>query len=298
MLTRKEALYYDEQLHPAFAGYIFDGTVTERDVLSTLLHLLTRGVLSPIWKDGNMNKTIVGMRKIHRKPAYEFEEKIITSIFQDNQEASSERIKEVINSGEIQEIIKNNLRAIETFPIIQEQLNFRLGKHIPLHISINGETVDTVKEANQFNSLMKRFLLPLFIVISALLLFVYFLISKIPPGNLNYNSPNISIQGNIQRSPDGMLLTVGILLVTGIGMFLLFTFSRKTVSYSFKDDIIPTAKKKYEELYRFIKDHPLPKHKFVNEFLAFSIAFGLDDSWFKDFGLEKEINIDKTPITT
>lgn len=34
MITKKEALYYDEQLHPAFAGYLHDGTITEKKEMS------------------------------------------------------------------------------------------------------------------------------------------------------------------------------------------------------------------------------------------------------------------------
>lgn len=51
MITQKEALYYDEQPHPAFAGYLHDGTISQRDALATIFNLLTRGSLDPVWKD-------------------------------------------------------------------------------------------------------------------------------------------------------------------------------------------------------------------------------------------------------
>lgn len=79
-------------------------------------------------------------------------------------------------------------------------------------------------------------------------------------------------------------------------MLFVFTFSKKTINYDFQNSIVPIAKKKYEDLHEFIKTHPLPKHRFINEFLAFSIAFGLDDSWHKDFGVDKEVRIDTSPL--
>lgn len=133
MLTAKQALFYDEQLHPAFAGYLHDGSISSKDALAAIFHLLTKGLVDPIWEDGSMNKKIVGIKK--------------------------------------------------------------------------------------------------------------------------------------------------------------------TISYDFENKIIPLARKKYIELYEFIKKHPLPKHRFINEFLSFNIAFGFDDSWFKDFNLDKEIKISETPIT-
>ena len=80
MLTQKEALYYDEQLHPAFAGYLHDGAITERDVLAAVFHLLTKGILDPVWEDGSMLKNIVGARKTKKTSILPFNQLLVEKI--------------------------------------------------------------------------------------------------------------------------------------------------------------------------------------------------------------------------
>lgn len=297
MLTRKEALYYDEQLHPAFAGYLHDGTVTERDALATLFHLLTKGILIPIWEDGSMLKNIVGARKMKRTSILPFNQLMVEKMFGLKEEISAQEIGNLIKNGEIQKIIKDNLHAVAAFPIINEELKFTLGKHGRVNFSVNGNPVDTVKEATAFRKLLYKIFLPVFLGVGILLIVVYFLYIKFTPGdNFSYITPNISIQMSGDGNPNALLLNGGIFVTVILLVLFSFVFSKKTVSYDFKDKVIPVAKKKYDELYEFIKTHPLPKHRFINEFLAFSITFGFDDSWHKDFGLDKEIEIDTTPI--
>lgn len=69
--------------------------------------------------------------------------------------------------------------------------------------------------------------------------------------------------------PNTLLSAGGIFVAVILLVLFSFVFSKKTVSYDFKDKVIPVAKKKYDELYEFIKIHPLPKHRFINELLVF-----------------------------
>ncbi len=299
MLTQKEALYYEEQLHPAFAGYLHDGTITERDALATIFQLLSKGMLDPVWQDRNMLKSLVGARRMRKGPRYPFEQLIIDKLFGSKNEITSAEIRDVVKRGEIREILKRNVKAITVFPLIREELKFTLGKHGKVNFSVNGNPVDTVEEATQFKKLLTRVLIPLFIGIGIFLLFLYwFIIQFGGTSNVNINNPTIQINGSFQGSPDGLLATAGIMVGVILLIFLAFTFTKKTVEYSFEDDVIPLAKRKYENLYEFLINHPLKPHRFTNEFLAFAIAFGLDTSWYKDFGLEKELKIDATSITT
>lgn len=298
MLTEKEALYYDEQLHPAFAGYLHDGTVTQRDALATIFNLLTRGSLDPIWKDNNMLKGIEGVRLMKRQPKFGFEQIIIEKLFGAKKELTTKEVSEFIKSGEIQLLIKNNLSAISAFPIINEELKFTLGKHSKVNFSVNGNPVDTIEEATAFKRILYKILLPIFLGIGVILVLGYFAFTKsLPQGNFSYSNPNVLIQvqgdGNAGNS---LLLTGGIFIIVIFSILFAFIFSKKTLSYNFRNDVVPIAKKKYTELYEFIKSHPLKPHRFTNEFIAFSIAFGLDNSWHKDFGLEEEIKIDESPL--
>ena len=299
MLSKKEALYYDEQLHPAFAGYLHDGTITQRDALATIFNLLTRGSIDPIWKDNSMLKGIEGVRLMRRQPKYKFEQVIIGKLFGSKRELTTKEVSEFIKSSEIQQLIKDNLSAISAFPVINEELKFTLGKHGKVNFSVNGNPVDTVEEATAFKKTLYRILLPIFLGVGILLLVGYFVFLKyLSQGNYSYSNPNISIQiqgdGNASSS---LLLAGGIFIFVILAILCAFIFSKKTVSYSFKNDVIPIAKKKYTELYEFIKLHSLKPHRFTNEFLAFSIAFGLDNSWNKYFELKEEIKIDESTLT-
>lgn len=294
MLKRKEALYYDEQLHPAFAGYLHDGTITERDSLAAIFHLLTKGILDPIWEDGSMLKKITGVRKMARKSDLEFNQILVDKLFGSKEELSAEAIRDLIKEGGVQNIIKNNLKSISAFPIINEELKFTLGKHARVNFSLNDNPVDTIEEATHFGKLLKIIFIPAFtfaLIISIAALIFYPTLFPKGPGVYEYGGVTIEVD-----SPSSAFITAFTFLIVLLG-FVSFFFTRKTVNYNFEKDVIPLAKKKYDELYEFIKTHPLPKHRFINEFLAFAIAFGFDDSWHEDFGLDKEIKLDTTPIT-
>ena len=298
MLTRKEALYYDEQLHPAFAGYLFDGTITERDALAAIFHLLTKGVLEPVWSDGNMLKSIVGAKKTQRTSILPFNQILVDKMFGSSNNLSTKEIGKLIKNGTIKEIIESNLHALAAFPIINEELKFTLGKHVPVSFTVNGNPVDTVEEATALKKLLYKLMFPLFLGLGSLMIGLSFVFNKIAPNGQDfiYNNPNVSV--NIQGgSGNSMLLTGGIFVLVITLVLFSFVFSKKTVTYDLKDKVVPIAKKKYTDLYEFIKTIPLPKHRFINEFLAFAIVFGFDNSWQKDFGLDSEIKIDESPLT-
>ena len=60
MITREAAADYREQLHPAFAGYLHDGEISERDCLAIIFQLFAIGVLTPVWEDGSMGRIVTG----------------------------------------------------------------------------------------------------------------------------------------------------------------------------------------------------------------------------------------------
>lgn len=291
MLTRKEAIYYDEQLHPAFAGYLFDGTITEQDTLAAIFHLLTKGVLEPVWEDGSMLKTIVGVKKTSKATLLPFNQVLVDQIFGSSKELSAKEIGKLIKEGTLKELIQDNLHAIAAFPIINKELKFTLGKHATVSFSVNGNLVDTVEEATAFKKLLFKLILPLFLGVGLLLISISIIFNKAD----NSSNVLVNIQGG---SGSSMLLTGGIFVLVITLIVFSFIFSKKTVTYDLKDKVVPIAKRRYVELYEFIKAHPLPKHRFINEFLAFAIAFGFDDSWHKDFGLDPEIKVDTTPMVT
>ena len=65
-------------------------------------------------------------------------------------------------------------------------------------------------------------------------------------------------------------------------------FAKKYVSFNISNsEQIHKEKLRYSEVSNLLSKYPLNQHQITNEFLPFSIAFGIDQSWNKDFGLEK-----------
>lgn len=279
MLTKTEALYYEEQLHPAFAGYLHDGNISQRDALSAVFHLLSKGILIPIWEENNMLKKIVGINKSDRIPLLAFDRILVEELFKNGDTITSKELGRLIKEEIVQNQIRKNLSAIEAFPIIRENLQFSFNKHSKMRFVLNGELVDTFPEAQKLKMFINKLFLPLFMGLGSLFILIYILNTFFEE---NGGSGHAFLFGGL------------IFILVSSFLFVSFTYSDKKITYDFKNDVVPTAKIKYDELFEFIKAHPLPKHRFINEFLAFSIAFGIDDSWFNDFGLEKEVQISKT----
>lgn len=276
MITKKEALLYEEQLHPAFAGYLHDGSISQRDALASIFQLIKKGTLEPVWEDKNMLRRLIAVRLMQKKPQNKFEDVIVQHVFSGDKEVSAKQIGKFIKGGQLQDIIRNNLHAIEAFPVINNELQFKLGKHGKVNFVLNGRVVDTLEEAAVFKKTLTHIIIPVFSIISIFLIAMY-----------------LTLGASVDSSPLAFLLTPVIMMAVAGLMYFLFLTSKKTVDYSFTNHVIPIAKKKYDELFEFMKSYPLPKHRFTNEFLPFSIAFGLDNSWNQDFRIEDEIEIDK-----
>lgn len=296
MLSRKDALTYKDQLHPAFAGYIHDGEITSRDALACVFQLMKSSAIVPVFKDNNMTKEIISLRITKNEPRYDFEKKIISLLFQDNKEIMIKRAKESIQKGEIQRILKGNVSAILFFPIISKSLKFYDKENREIEISLNDEPVNTYERALFLQSQLPRIGL-ITISVGLVFILIYFYTTDLfSVQSLIFNNPFTIATMNKEKPNEFIFLLVGI---TAIAAFFYFNkvirSSKKVVSYYFKDKVQPIAKARYNELLQFLSANPLSNHNFNNEFLAYSIGYGLDTSWNKDFGLEEELKI--SPVT-
>lgn len=287
MISQQQAYNYQEQLHPAFAGYLHDGTVNQRDVLATIFHLFTKDVLTPEFAENSMLKQISGIRRGSRKPQFVFEQLLVDGIMQNSDHVTSHQVGKLINQGYGEEVIKAHVSVIEKFPIINNKLRFSDGK---ITFSLNGEAVDSIEKAKTFKIVLQWILLPVFLFVGGILL-----ISAFFPAQY---SGMVTITSDL---PDAdtkniFLYTGGMFVVIPTIMLLAFLFSKKSVTYSFEHNVVPKAKAYYDQLYTYMKAHPLKEHVFTNEFLPHAIAFGLDDSWQKDFGLTPELSIDEATV--
>jgi hypothetical protein len=285
MINEIQALSYKEQLHPAFAGYIHDGKISERDVLGSILNLILQGIIQPLWKNDSMLDELIGLRKTNKKTKHKFEQMILNELFKTKLEITTKDAGNIIKLGTLQNIINNNLTAISTFAITNRKIYFN--KQDTVTFSYNGKKVETEQDIKAFK------VTALGIIAVTILIFIlgtnintYYSNQITFINNLDINKPSNFIFSNI--------LEFGIFFVIPVSIFISFVKSKKYLKYQFKDNLLPETKKKYEELYFFIKEKPLGEHKITNTFLPYSIAFGLDESWQKDFGLQKEIQFHYT----
>lgn len=298
MLSDLDAITYKDQLHPAYAGYLYDGEITNRDVLATLFHLMKTGIVLPIFQDNNMTKVIIGLKRTRKEPYYMFEKQICQILFNGSLDVTIKNAKDSILLGSLQDVLEKNIESISTFPLVNKKLRFLLGKSGEANFSINGKPVTDIKVAGEFKSVLTRIIMPIFLLIGVTFFGIHFFGGNIIDNLVSTGSITNQSNGDSEFMQKYMFLFMG-LMFTGIPllMYVLFTYSDKVYSYNFKDKVIPFAKERYKELFDFLKTKPLLKHNFNNEFLSFTIAFGLDNSWNKDFGIETEIKIDETSMT-
>lgn len=298
MLSDLDALTYKDQLHPAYAGYLHDGEISNRDVLAALFYLMKTGAIFPIFQDNNMTKKIVSLKRMRKEPYYSFEKQICNILFNKSLEVSTHDIKNIILSGKLQDILHKNIDSIAAFPLLNKKLQFLLGKSGEAHFSVNGKPVTDIKVAGEFKSVLTKIIMPIFFLIGVLFFGIHFFGGNMIDNLVSTGAVTIESSGGSELLRKNMFIFMG-LMFAGMPLliYFIFTYSDKVYSYNFKDKVIPYAKERYKELFNFIKSKPLLKHNFNNEFLPYSIAFGLDNSWDKDFGIETEIGIDKTSMT-
>lgn len=274
MITREAAADYREQLHPAFAGYLHDGEISERDCLAIIFQLFAIGVLTPVWEDGSMGQSLQSVILTGKKTRFSFEKLFITVLFGDRKEMSAREVGNVIRQGTLQTILYDNVHAIRDFPIINKSLQFYI-QDVPIEYTLNGQKVDTPERAKQMKYADLIVFIPIMIIFVA---FFSILLYQETGGDIR----KFSFQEYyIAIATLFMVLVFGMLSISPF-------FTRKKIAYDFEKKVVPVAKKKYDELFDFMQKNPLPQHTFVNEFLPFAIAFGLDTSWQKDFGISNQ----------
>jgi glutaredoxin-related protein len=285
VITKEQAQDYIEQLHPAFAGYLHDGIVSERDAIAAVMNLVQKSLVKAAWEDGSMCRNIKSLSKTSRIPQLGFDRKLIEIIFAKQDKVDSGVIKKLIQNGVISNAILNNLSAIQTFPIIYNDVEFNHGDDVIIPFLHRNKIVDSFSEIRTFDRDIKLTLLLIF-AFTILVLGRTRDVVDIPLAIVKLESYDISI----------LSITLLSLLFAFSTLYYSFISSKKQVSYQFEKNVIPIAQKKYSELFDFLSNYPLENHNIVNEFLPFSIAFGIDKSWLGDFGLSAEPKIEGSPL--
>ncbi len=267
MLTQPEAESYNASLHPAFAGYLLDGEVTNVDTLATIFKLFNTRALSPIFEDNQLTKRIVAVRRGEIPPQLKFEKDMLGILFENDTEVTSQELGTKIQDPRIKELIMTSLIALTEIKIISQELEVYRGKQkIVFYQRLPGGGYKTINTVSGYKGVI------------GLLLGMALLMAGIGV---------YSLKDNIYLST----VTIGAAIFITIAG-LLYAFAKRVIKVDFGTEVLPKAKVKYDELFNFLKANPLQPHVFTNTFLPFSIAFGLDQSWNADFNLGHELTFE------
>ncbi len=259
----------ERKLHPAFAGIAHDGYLNERDALAVIMKMITEGSLTPVFQENNMNMALLGVKRGRRDTKTAYEEEIRGFLFSNEQEEiSTNDVGKLIKSGQIQKIIKDNSIVIKKSTTSIQIVKSYLGKLL----------IGTEKFTRLYtwrNILKDKWFRLLFkgMIIYPLTIFLFFLLLDI------MITGSFSIKDDNQR----FFLVSGLAFPLVFGFMFIPFFAKQVISSITIIKLDPDLIQKYQELYEFIKKHPLPPHRITNEYLSFAIAFGLDNSWQKDF---------------
>ena len=285
MLTKEQALHYSEQLHPAFAGYLHDGIVSERDAIALIMYFVQKSFVTAQWQDDSLCKNIKSIKKTTKVPTLDFDKKVLNELFSKSDTLSSKDIKNLITSGLLKKLILGNLQAIQTFPIIYNDIKFNHGDDVFIPFLHRNRIIDTFSEIKMFERDSKLTAFAILLITIVLLI----------PTNDFVDIPR-AIMGERPIKIDAITVTLFALIFAYTTFYYSYISSKKQVEYQFYNEVVPIAQKKYAELYDFLSNYPLENHNIVNEFLPYSIAFGIDKSWLGDFGLSAEPKIESSPL--
>ena len=263
-------------LKPAVAGYIIDGRIGNKEVIATIVDLIARGYIDFHPKNFNWKKSKIQKLIIHNsKPNTEFEKYFLRVIFGNKEEVTISHLKEILKQRKLHHILENQIKKEGLILNIKdENVEFYL-KHPnnKIKFNINNREVKTIKD---WRSIKIYFILGMVIPGFFILVMLLFLVVAF----IKNGGPNFEILAAI------------------IGIFIMFILpgiyfiSRPTKIVKQKIDyegsFAKNIRSKYHELFDFLKRHPLEEGRLFNEYLSYSIAFGLDSHWQQAFSLRSD----------
>lgn len=291
MLSDKQINNLTQELHPCFAGYLHDGEVTERDALASIFQLFKNNNVRPIWENDFFSGKITGLKLTNKAPEEVFEQEIIKTLFRDKTEISIIQVTSFIKDGRLQEIInhaiENQYKKINntiTLQVGSEKIvnpSFtQINRFLP-KINYSTNTVSGVQKSLE-NSILERLsFLGIIAIPFAIVLIIQLFKSR------KFDIHNAEISG-----PISYLLGFFAILLSLMPML----WSKISTNFKLKGLKDPNIKNKMIYLFEFLSNHPINDHNFNNEFLPYSIALGIDNSWNKDFGLGEGVKLDKSAL--
>ncbi|MBN2517529.1 MAG: DUF2207 domain-containing protein [Candidatus Altiarchaeota archaeon] len=325
IISLEEAREIREQLRPAFAGYVTDGNVSDRDVLATLMDLIVRG---HIGIDMESQKKPVKVKKVYflsnPETLLPFERRFIEVLFSESKELSPEKVRRKLLSGELHKVIRENLSELENAKIVKSRLLF-YGKDLgykTIKYKVNrGEVqqldskgiwtrwnegkearyswgiareieVKTIGDLEDYRCYLNRSLAGGAFIILFVLFFCS--VSILAGFTLYYLTP---VPWAFVLIGGFFLFAGASVLVSAIKRRLELKGVKKLLLFQFANNVVPFTKRKYEDLFDFIQKYPLKQQRLYNEFMPHAVAFGLDTSWNESFGIPEETVVSSRAVS-
>jgi hypothetical protein len=267
MIDKKAAGQIIKDTHPVLAGYILDGEISELDLLASVFKLIEDNIVDPVFAQNDIRHNIVGLKLLIKDPQdikSIYDRMIVKLFFEGKTELSAIAAGSKIRDEGFKAAAKMTLEVILGVAIKSKKYQYKIEDRYIDMINKTGP----IKDEKTFQTHFKdnhSVVYTMFALIIALL--------------FNFRIPT--------DMPIKMLMFIVIMGMLLIQLRFLLK-AKPIVKVDFDDPSkISNIKTKYRELFEFLSAWPLSPHTFTNEFLPFSIAFGIDQSWNADFGLEK-----------
>jgi hypothetical protein len=313
IISLDEARLLREQLKPAFAGYTTDGNISDRDVLGTVMDLIVRDYIGIDLDTQAVPNKVRSLYLVNwSQNLLPFEKGFLRVLFAGSRSIGVKAFTKKVQSGVLHQVIlENTLALVETR--IARQILLVLDKEdhrkevtyltqggTVVRVKTVGDLVDLKNSGEEIASELSRQFLVLILVIASLSLVFY--------GLVNFtisSSANSDIIGIVGYPLGFILLFIVLVMIIGVVFreslselpFTLFRLldyvgnkkelkqTKNLLLLQFRDNVAPYVKSRYEELFDFIRSHPLKQQRIYNEFMPHAVAFGLDTSWNDSFGI-------------
>ncbi|MBS3168023.1 DUF2207 domain-containing protein [Candidatus Woesearchaeota archaeon] len=261
-----------KNLKPGIAGYVIDGRVGNREVIATILDLIVRDYIDFYPKTSDWEKMKVKKLTLHKlNPRSEFEQEFLKILFNGKNEISISELKDTLAKRSLHDLIERTIKEDKVdFNIEDENVEFYINNpKNQVIFGSNGKTVKTIEDWQRFKSTMIIILIvQLFCILWLLSISVaYFFIT----GKIIYT----------------LLFIIGFFVLSILILFFSIFKTTKIANQkiNYKENNIKSIRAKYQDLFDFLKKHPLEEGRLFNEFLPYSISFGLDTHWQEAFSL-------------
>jgi len=260
-------------LKPGIAGYIIDGKVHNKEIIATIVDLIVREYIDFYPKNANWEELKVKrLLLLKSRSSLKFEEEFLHILFNKKKEITISELKTILIKGTLHKLLESYVKESGVYlDVKDEKVDFYLeNPKNTVSFSVNGRPVRNVEDWQSFKFTS-------YIMGGVFGLFILFFLAS---AAINY-----FIAGIVPNK--GYLMAI---LFFAFMIFLFVYLPSKTTKIAtqnikYTDKNVKNLRKKYHELFDFLKKHPLKEGRLFNEYLPYSIAFGLDTHWQEAFSI-------------